>query len=118
MTWADILHGAKSSLDWRSLAGASHVPGILRDMDTEPIEKRTAAGPIAIYLSPDEALVLDAYLSRASKANDYGSIDDQAELRVLWDLGAILESWLVPTLQPDYPEHLVRARAAVRDSTE
>ena len=26
----------------------------------------------------------------------------QAELRVLWDLDAILESWLVPTLLPDY----------------
>ena len=97
---------------------ANEAPVTLLDMETEPIEKRTAAGPIAIYLSPEEALVLDAYLSRASSRNDYGLIEDQAELRVLWDLGAILESWLVPPLLPDHLEHLSRARAAVRDSTE
>jgi len=88
-------------------------------METEPVEKRTESGPIAIYLTPDEALVLDAFLSRGAAAGDtYGTIEDQAELRVLWDLAAILESWLIPTLLPDYEEHLARARAAVRDSTD
>jgi hypothetical protein len=88
-------------------------------METEPIERRTATEPIAIYLTPNEALVLDAILDRGEKAgNDYGTIEDQAELRVLWDLGAILESWLTAPLPPNYDDLLHRARAAVRDSTE
>jgi hypothetical protein len=87
-------------------------------METEPIEKRRESGPIAVYLTPDEALVLDAFLSRGEAAGDnYGTIEDQAELRVLWDLSAILESWLEPPLLPDYDEHLARARASVRDAT-
>jgi hypothetical protein len=88
-------------------------------METEPAEKRTATGPIVLYLTPEEALVLDAFLSRGQAAGDhYGTIEDQAELRVLWDLGAILESWLVAPLIPDYSDRLARAREAVRDSTE
>lgn len=88
-------------------------------MDTEPVEKRTHSGPIAIYLTPDEALVLDAFLHRGEVAGDnYGTIEDQAELRVLWNLSAILESWLVAPLSPDYEQHLARAREAVRDSTD
>ena len=88
-------------------------------MDTEPIEKRTEVGPIAIYLTPNEALVLDAFLTRGRNAgDDYGTIEDQAELRVLSDLEAILESWLVAPLASDYPDRLARARETVRDSTE
>jgi hypothetical protein len=88
-------------------------------METEPIEKRSEAGPIAVYLTPDEALVLDAFLDRGQKAgNDYGTIEDQSELRVLWDLSAILESWRAALLAPNYAELLERARDAVRDSTE
>ena len=88
-------------------------------METEPIENRTESGSIAIYLTPDEALVLDAFLSRGEAAGDnYGRIEDQGELRVLWDLDAILDSWLVPSLLPDYEDQLARARAAVRDSTD
>jgi hypothetical protein len=87
-------------------------------METDPIEKRSESGPIAIYLTPDEAHVLDAFLSGGERSGDrYGTIEDQAELRVLWDLGAILESWLIPPLLHDYDEHLARARASVRDST-
>jgi hypothetical protein len=86
-------------------------------VETEPIEKRSDEGPIAVYLTPDEALVLDAFLNRGAAAGDnYGTIEDQAELRVLWDLGAILESWLVSPLEPDYLVRLARARDAVRDS--
>ena len=88
-------------------------------METEPNEKRTVGKPIAIYLTPDEGLVLDAFLHRGQTSGDfYGTIEDQAELRVLWDLNAILESWLVPPLQAVYFEQLARARAAVRDSTD
>jgi hypothetical protein len=87
-------------------------------METEPIERRTASGPVAVYLTVDEALVLDAFLSRGQAAgDDYGTIEDQAELRVLWDLDAILESWLVAILEADHGERLERARAAVRDPT-
>jgi hypothetical protein len=88
-------------------------------METDPVEKRSESGPIAVYLTPEEALVLDAFLARGQQSgNNYGTIEDQAELRVLWDLGAILESWLVPPLLPDYEERLARARASVRDSTD
>jgi hypothetical protein len=85
-------------------------------MDTDPIELRTEGRPIAVYLSWDEALVLNEFLARQQRADDdYGSIEDPAELRVLWDLNAILETWLIAPLLPDYVEHLARARAAVRD---
>jgi hypothetical protein len=88
-------------------------------METVPIEKRTETGPIAVYLTRDEALVLDAFLTRGRATGDgYGTIEDQAELRVLWDLDAILESWLLAPLMPDYRDRLARAREAVRDSTE
>jgi hypothetical protein len=88
-------------------------------METESAAMRSESGPIAVYLTPDEALVLDAFLDRGRKSGDhYGTIEDQAELRVLWDLSAILESWLVPPLQGDYAARLARARDAVRDSTD
>lgn len=65
------------------------------------------------------SLVLDAFLKRGQAAGDnYGTIEDQAELRILWDLDAILESWLAAPLMPDYADRLALARAAVRDSTE
>jgi hypothetical protein len=88
-------------------------------METEPIEKRSELERIAVYLTPDEALVLDAFLHRGAAAGDnYGTIEDQAELRVLWDLAAILESCLVAPVEADYPERLARARDAVRDATD
>ena len=86
-------------------------------MDTDPIEGRSADRPIAIYLTQDEAMFLDAFLSRGQAARDnYGSIHDQAELRVLWDMKAILESWL-PLMAADYKSRLVVARDRVRDPT-
>jgi hypothetical protein len=88
-------------------------------METEPTENRSDLERIAVYLTPDEALVLDAFLNRGEAAGDnYGTIEDQAELRVLWDLAAILESWLVAPLEAEYPERLARARDAVRDATD
>jgi hypothetical protein len=86
-------------------------------MDTDPIEGRSAGRPIAIYLTQDEAMVLDAFLSRGQAAGDnYASIHDHAELRVLWDMQAILESWL-PVMAADYESRLVIARDRVRDPT-
>ena len=86
-------------------------------MDTDPIEGRSADRPIAIYLTQDEAIVLDAFLSRGQAAGDnYSSIQDHAELRVLWDMQAILESWL-PAMAADYESRLVVARDRVRDPT-
>ncbi len=88
-------------------------------MDTDPIELRTESRPVAIYLSHDEALVLDAFLARGMKADDdYSRIEDQAELKVLWGIGGILKSWLVAPLLPDYDDRLAAARAAIRDKDE
>ena len=87
-------------------------------METDPIEGRTAERPVAIYLTRDEATVLDAFLARGQAAgDDYSSIQDQAELRVLWDMQAILESWL-PVMGVDYERRLVAARDRVRDPSE
>ncbi len=50
-------------------------------------------GRIALFLTVDEALVLEAFLTRGQDAgDDYSSIEDQAELRVLWDMAALLEA--------------------------
>ena len=88
-------------------------------MNTDPIELRSESRPVAIYLTHDEALVMSDFLSRNSGPDsDTLNIEDQAELRVLWDIEAILESWLVAPLAPDYAERLAAARAAVRDSAD
>ena len=88
-------------------------------METEPIGKRSDLERIAVYLTPEEALVLDAFLHRGEAAGgNYGTIEDQAELRVLWDLAAILESRLVAPVEADYPERLANARDTVRDATD
>ena len=87
-------------------------------MHTESTDKRTKAEPIVAYLTPREALILHAFLDRGGRAGNRFEIDDQAELRVLWDLGAILESWLIPPLLPNYREVLQRARDAVRNADE
>ena len=88
-------------------------------METDPIAERFDSERIAVYLTQDEALVLDAFLRRGEAAgDDYGTIEDQAELRVLWDLGTILESRLVAPLEADYLRRLARARDAVRDATD
>jgi hypothetical protein len=48
--------------------------------------------------------------------DNYSSIQDHAELRVLWDMQAILDSWL-PVMAADYESRLVVARDRVRDPT-
>ncbi len=67
-----------------------------------------------IELTDDEALVLFEWLARNDDADSY-RVEDQAELRVLWDLQAQLESALPGVLAPDYRELLAGARARVRD---
>jgi hypothetical protein len=76
-------------------------------------------GTVAVTLTRDEALVLDAYLSRgAASGDDDPRIEDQAERRVLWDLAAVVESQLPDLLTPDYDARLAAARDRVRDTVE
>jgi hypothetical protein len=75
-------------------------------------------GRIALFLTVDEALVLEAFLTRGQDAgDDYSSIEDQAELRVLWDMAALLEAQLPVANNAVYARDLASARAKVRDST-
>ena len=52
-------------------------------MNTDPANAPRPDGSIALYLSADEALILDAFLERGQRADDAFSIVSQAELRVL-----------------------------------
>jgi hypothetical protein len=70
--------------------------------------------PITIQLSQAEALVLLEFLSRYSDAGKL-EIEDQAEQRALWDLGASLEKVLVEPFMPNYRELLEIARRQIRD---
>jgi hypothetical protein len=85
-------------------------------METDPWEQRGGSGPVGLYLTLEEALVLFEFLSRGQTAgDDYSTIEDQAELRVLWDMQALLESWLTEPFLENYDDHLARARTVVRD---
>ena len=76
----------------------------------------SSAGEIAINLTFDEALVLDGFLSRGEpRRGDCFTIEHQAELRVLWNIGAMLESRLPIVNNPDYERLLASARERVRD---
>ena len=78
----------------------------------------SSADEIAINLTFDEALVLDAFLSRSEPGRgDCFTIENQAELRVLWNIGAMLESRLPIVDNPDYERLLASARERVRDNT-
>ena len=68
---------------------------------------------ISLRLSKSEALVLFEFVSRFSDAQML-SIEDQAEKRVLWDIGCLLEKQLVDPLTPDYAAALAKAREVVR----
>jgi hypothetical protein len=82
-------------------------------MDTDPEDAPRPDGSVAIYLTADEALVLDAFLARPDLA-----IEDQAEQRVLWDLGAVLETRVPVVNNADYERMLAAARDRLRDSVE
>jgi hypothetical protein len=85
-------------------------------MHTDTADTPRPDGSIALYLTADEALVLEAFLSRARAAGDDYSIQDQAELRVLWDMAATLENRLPLVNNSDYDRLLAAALDRVRDS--
>lgn len=78
-------------------------------------------GEVAIRLSKAEALVLFDWLHR-TEDEDADSVSlglvDQAERRILWDLGSSLESILAEPLLPEYDRIIDAARASVRDPSE
>lgn len=73
--------------------------------------------PIRIELSDDEALVLFDFLSRFSETDEL-KIEDQSEVRVLWNICCDLEKILVGPFLENYDELLEAARAQSRDSKE
>jgi hypothetical protein len=88
-------------------------------MDGDPIDQLPADGRVSLYLTKDEAVILEAFLTRGQNAgDDYSGIEDQSELRVLWDMCAILESRITAVVAPDYDLQLAEARSRVRDSDE
>ena len=82
-------------------------------MKSDPEDSPRPDGSVAIYLTADEALVLDAFLARRNLA-----LQDQAEQRVLWDLGAVLETRVPIVDNADYERILAAARDRLRDSVE
>jgi len=70
--------------------------------------------PLHLELSTDQALVLFDWLRRGAAEESKG-FEDQAELRVLWDLECLLEAALVAPLTTDYRLRLEQARANLRD---
>jgi hypothetical protein len=69
----------------------------------------------SLVLSPDEALVLHAYLGRTIREG--ASVVDRSEQRDLWGAKALLESALVVPFEDDYASALPDARASLRDET-
>lgn len=85
-------------------------------MRSDPNDARERTDEVAIYLTVDEALVLDAFLERGGAADSQCyAIEDQAELRVLWDMNALLETHLDIVNNASYPALLATAREKVRD---
>jgi hypothetical protein len=85
----------------------------------EPRPRKPTDNSVELVLNQHEALVLYEFLTRGQeKADDYSTIEDQAELRVLWDVQAMLESVLVEPLSPDYVALLAEARSKVRDAVD
>jgi hypothetical protein len=67
-----------------------------------------------IKLTNEEALVLFEFLSRFSEQDILG-IEDQAEMRVLWNLQSLLEKLLPESFLKDYEIILNKARSQIRD---
>jgi hypothetical protein len=73
---------------------------------------------VALHLGRSEALVLYEFLARTAAARAVDPLVlDQAELRVLWDLEAILEKALADVVAADYKVRLALARDEVRDGS-
>lgn len=69
---------------------------------------------VRLVLSRDEAIVLHEFLANFSDTGKL-RISDQAEERVLWNLGCALEARLAEPLREDWPAVLASARERVRD---
>ena len=69
---------------------------------------------VTITLTSDEAIVLFEFLRRFSDT-DKLSIEDQAEMRALWNLCCIFEKASVFPFSASYPEALLAARNRLRD---
>ncbi len=70
-----------------------------------------------IRLTADEALVLSDWLARFIEAGPT-HIEDQAELRALWNLDCVLEEVLVEPFHPDYRQLVQDARDRLRDQED
>jgi hypothetical protein len=76
----------------------------------------TDSKSVNLVLSANELLVLYEYLARTANNRAQDTlVEDQSELRVLWDLESMLESQLGAVTAPDYDSQLAAARASVRD---
>ncbi len=76
--------------------------------------------PISFTLRYEEAVVLSDLLARWDRDGTADALpfEDQAEQRVLWDLGATLETVLDDVFSGAYAEVVRSARAAVRDAED
>jgi len=70
-----------------------------------------------LNLTEDEALVLFELLSRFSEDSIFG-IEDQAEMRALWNLQAVLEQALTEPFLQNYQTLLAAARDRLRDDSK
>lgn len=75
---------------------------------------------VELRLTQDEARVLYDWLFRTAAVDVPVPFEDQAEQRVLWDMEAMLETFLplldhVDSTRPTYQEKVLAARARVRD---
>jgi len=71
---------------------------------------------VTIELRNDEALVLFELLTRWSETSErVVHLEHQVEQRVLWDILAGLERYLVEPFMADYADQLAQARRTVQD---
>lgn len=69
---------------------------------------------VAIELTADEALVLFEFLQRYTDT-DLLRVEHQAEQRMLWNLGCLLEKAIAVPFRSDYGDLLEAARSRLRD---
>lgn len=70
---------------------------------------------ITLEFSEEEAFVLLEWLARFNSTERSDLFQDQAEQRVLWDLEAELERFVLGPFLDDYEELLAKAREQIRD---
>jgi hypothetical protein len=81
------------------------------------VEGEPMGEPVRLELTGDEALVLFEFLARF---DDDGTlaVQDQAEVRALWNLHCLLQKQLVEIFHPEYNALLAAARDRLRDPAE